>query len=130
MARILVIEDNPENLELMRFLLQAFGHEALVGRQGEEGLAVAQREQPDLIICDIHMPQLDGYGVLARLRSDPVLRNIPCVAVTALAMLGDRTKVLDAGFDGYISKPIDPEKFTDEVASYLKAPPAAPGAKK
>lgn len=126
MARILVIEDNPENLELMRFLLQAFKHEPLIARNGEEGLAVAQRERPDLIICDIHMPQLDGYGVLARLRSDPVLRNIPCVAVTALAMLGDRTKVLAAGFNGYISKPIDPEKFVDEVDGYLKCPRPVP----
>lgn len=124
MARILVIEDNPENLELMRFLLQAFGHAPLVARHGEEGLAVAQRERPDLIICDIHMPQLDGYGVLARLRGDPVLRGIPCVAVTALAMLGDQAKVMNAGFDGYISKPIDPEKFVGEIDAYLQVHPA------
>lgn len=124
MARILVIEDNPENLELMRFLLQAFQHEALVARNGEEGLSVAERERPDLILCDIHMPTLDGYGVLARLRRDAVLREIPCVAVTALAMLGDQSKILDAGFDGYISKPIDPEKFVAEVDTYLKNPPA------
>lgn len=124
MARILVIEDNPENLELMRFLLQAFQHEALVARNGEEGLSVAERERPDLILCDIHMPTLDGYGVLARLRRDALLRKIPCVAVTALAMLGDQSKILDAGFDGYISKPIDPEKFVTEVDTYLKRPAA------
>jgi len=124
MARILVIEDNPENLELMRFLLQAFQHEALVARNGEEGLSVAERERPDLILCDIHMPTLDGYGVLARLRRDALLREIPCVAVTALAMLGDQSKILDAGFDGYISKPIDPEKFVAEVDTYLKRPTA------
>ena len=124
MARILVIEDNPENLELMRFLLQAFRHEALIAHNGEEGLSVAERERPDLILCDIHMPTLDGYGVLARLRRDALLRGIPCVAVTALAMLGDQSKILDAGFDGYISKPIDPEKFVAEVDTYLKRPPA------
>jgi two-component system cell cycle response regulator len=123
MARILIIEDNPENLELMRFLLQAFSHEALVARNGEEGLSVAARERPDLILCDIHMPKLDGYGVLAQLHQDPVLRKIPCVAVTALAMLGDRSKVLDAGFNGYISKPIEPEKFVAEVEAYLKHQP-------
>jgi two-component system cell cycle response regulator len=119
MARILVIEDNPENLELMRFLLHAFGHEPVIARSGEEGLALASRQPPELIVCDIHMPQLDGYGVLARLGADPRLARIPCIAVTALAMLGDRNKVIEAGFDGYISKPIEPEKFVGEVEAFL-----------
>ena len=123
MARVLVIEDNPENLELMRFLLQAYRHEPLIARDGEEGLAAAERERPDLIVCDIHMPKLDGYGVLAGLRGDTRLRAIPCVAVTALAMLGDRAKVLAAGFDGYISKPIEPEKFINEVEAFLRGTP-------
>ena len=120
MARILIIEDNPENLELMRYLLEAFRHEAATARNGEEGLAAASRAQPDLIICDIHMPGLDGYGVLARLRADPRLSRIPCIAVTALAMHGDRDKLLCAGFGGYISKPIEPEQFVREVEGFLK----------
>jgi len=120
MARILVIEDNPENLELMRYLLEAFRHEPVIARDGEEGLAAAACAEPDLIICDIHMPKLDGYGVLSRLRRDPRLSRIPCVAVTALAMLGDHDKLLSAGFDGYIAKPIEPEKIVPEVEGFLK----------
>jgi two-component system cell cycle response regulator len=126
-ARVLIIEDNPENLELMRFLLHAFHHDALIARDGEAGLALASREVPDLIISDVHMPRLDGFGVLQRLRGDPRLKQIPCIAVTALAMLGDRGKVLDAGFDGYISKPIEPEGFVAEVQGFLKNSGACPG---
>jgi len=123
MSRILIIDDIPENLELMRYLVDAYKHEAVTARDGEEGLAAAARIEPDLIICDIHMPKLDGYEVLARLRSDPRLSRIPCVAVTALAMFGDRDKLLAAGFDGYISKPIEPEKFVAEVEGFLKNKP-------
>jgi two-component system cell cycle response regulator len=119
MARILIVEDNPENLELMRYLLQAFGHEPLVAADGLAGLAAARRDAPDLILCDIHMPGLDGHGVLAGLRRDPRLARIPVLAVTALAMIGDRGKLLAAGFDGYIGKPIEPEKFVAEVESFL-----------
>ena len=119
MARILLVEDNAENLELMQYLLTAFGHEALAAHDGEEGLEVARRQRPELVICDIHMPKLDGYGVLKALRDDPGLRETPCIAVTALAMVGDRGKVLAAGFDGYISKPIDPEKFVADVEAVI-----------
>jgi CheY-like chemotaxis protein len=122
MARILVIEDNPQNIELMRFLLEAFGHEPVLARDGEEGAAMALSDPPDLIVCDIQMPKLDGYGLLSRLKNDERLRSIPCVAVTALAMSGDRDKLLAAGFEGYISKPIEPETFVVEVQAFLKVP--------
>ncbi|NRF71099.1 response regulator [Aquincola sp. S2] len=123
MARILVIEDNPENLDLMVYLLRAFGHEPLAAQSGEEGLLLAQRERPDLVLCDIHMPRLDGFGVLQRLRADPALARVRCVAVTALAMLGDRAKVLAAGFDDYLSKPIEPERFVGQVETFLGLAP-------
>lgn len=119
MARILVIEDNPANLELMTYLIGAFGHAALAAVDGEAGLEVALREQPDLIVCDIQLPNLDGYQVLQRLKTYPALRNVPVVAVTALAMVGDRDKVLAAGFHGYISKPIDPETFISQLQAFL-----------
>lgn len=132
MARILVIEDNPENLELMVYLLRAFGHLPLAATDAGKGLAAAARELPDLILCDLHLPGVDGYEVARRLGDDPDLGRIPRVAVTASAMAGDRARGLAAGFDGYIEKPIDPETFVREIESYLPAVrpggAAAPGA--
>ena len=122
MARILVIEDNPTNLQLMVYLLKAFGHQTLEAVDGQDGLDAVNREAPDLIICDVHIPRLDGYEVCRRLKADPVHRKIPLIAVTALAMVGDRNSIIAAGFDGYISKPIDPETFVAEVEGYLDLP--------
>jgi CheY-like chemotaxis protein len=119
MSRILVIEDNADNLELMRYLLRAFHHVTISSHNGEGGLLIARGERPDLIVCDIDMPELDGYGVARALKGDPALRLIPLIAVTALAMVGDREKVLAAGFDGYIGKPIDPTTFVRDVETFL-----------
>lgn len=121
MARILVIEDNPDNLELMTYLLRAFGHEVRSAQDGAEGLEAVRREALDLIVCDVHLPKLDGYQVARELKADPRLQVIPLLAVTALAMVGDRDKVLMAGFDGYLAKPIDPQVFVRQVESYLPA---------
>ncbi len=118
-ARILVIEDNPTNMELMRYLLQAFGHTALAASDGRQGLISARYERPDLIICDIHLPKLDGFGVVRKLKDDPCTQVVPVIAVTAQAMVGDRDKLLNAGFDGYICKPIEPECFVAQVDAYL-----------
>ena len=118
-VRILVIEDNPTNLELMTYLLNAFGHTTIVARDGEEGVEVALRTNPDLILCDIALPKLDGYGVARRLKAESTLNGVPLIAVTASAMVGDRDKVVTSGFDGYISKPITPETFVAEVEGHL-----------
>lgn len=118
-ARILLIEDNSANLELMSYLLQAFGHSLQAAPDGAEGLAVARNNPPDLIVSDMQLPTMDGYEVARLIKSDPVLRTIPLVAVTALAMLGDRDRILDAGFDGYIAKPIDPETFVPEIEGFM-----------
>lgn len=118
-TRILVIEDNPANMELMTYLLNAHGYSLLTATDGESGLAVATSELPDLIICDVHLPQLDGYGVVRVLKRTPALRGIPAIAVTALAMVGDRDKLIDAGFDGYLSKPIEPETFIADIERFL-----------
>lgn len=123
-ARILVIEDNPTNLDLMTYLLTAFGHTPLTAPDGEIGLAIVQAERPDLIICDIQLPIMDGYEIARWLKSHPELRNIPLVAVTALAMVGDRDKVLAAGFNGYIAKPIDPQTFVGQVERFLTHTPS------
>jgi len=120
MARVLVIEDNRDNLELMRYLLGAFGHEALTAEDGNDGLAMARREHPDLVLCDIHLPGMDGYAVVADLKRDPAFAQTPVVAVTAMAMIGDSERGLRAGFDGYIYKPIDPETFVAQMHAFLR----------
>jgi two-component system cell cycle response regulator len=126
-ARILVIEDNPDNLELMTYLLKAFGHVPWTACDGDAGIALAREQKPDLIVCDIQLPGMDGYDVARRIKADTTLSGVPLVAVTALAMVGDRDKVLAAGFDGYIPKPIDPEIFVQNVERFLSSrEPSAP----
>ena len=122
MARILVVEDNPINLELMTYLLRAWGHEVRPATDGQAGLDAAHAERPDLIVCDIQMPGLDGYEVVRRLKADADLRRVPALAVTALAMVGDRERAMQAGFDGHIAKPIEPEAFMAALAPFLRAP--------
>ena len=126
MARILIIEDNPANIELMSFLLSAFGHTPLAAPDGARGVAAARSERPDLVACDVNLPGMDGFAVLAAIKAEPELAGVPVLAVTALAMAGDREHVLAAGFDGYISKPIEPESFVAELEAFL--PPASPPA--
>lgn len=118
-ARLLIVEDNPTNLELMSYLLGAFGYPHCVARDGLEGVETALRERPDLIICDIQLPKMDGYEVVKTLKRDPAFKDVPVVAVTALAMVGDRDKVLAKGFNGYIPKPIQPETFVTLVEKFL-----------
>jgi len=103
MVRVLVIEDNPASLDLMIYLLKAFGHTPLSSRDGLEGIETAKRERPDLILCDIQLPGADGIEVCRQLKKDPAVRDIPIVAVTAYAMVGDRDKLLSEGFNGYLS---------------------------
>jgi two-component system, cell cycle response regulator DivK len=121
-ARILLIEDNKTNLELTDYLLKSSGYSTLAAGNGEEGVRAARKEHPDLIICDLQMPVKNGYEVVAELKKDPLVRSIPIIALTALSMPGDRNNVLAAGFDGYLSKPIDPETFVRSVEDFL--PPA------
>lgn len=118
-ARILIIEDNPANLELARYLLEAGGYTILIATDGAEGVRLAQREHPDLVVSDLQMPLMDGYEVLRQLKSDADLQGIPVIAVTAFSMPDDQNKVLLAGFNGYISKPIVPETFIQQVEAFL-----------
>lgn len=131
-ARVLVVEDNPINLELMTYLLNAWGHRTLSAGDGDEGIALARRERPDLIVCDVQMPGTDGYGVARALKADPAMRAIPLIAVTAYAMVGDREKCLAAGFDGHFAKPIEPAAFMAALQQFLPGsvagPPAGAGA--
>ena len=119
MARILIVEDNNENLELIRFVLEAFGHAPLVATSGREGVDTALRERPELILMDLQMPGMDGFEALQQIRREPSLAATPIVAVTALAMVGDRERALRAGFDGYITKPNDPATFAPALDEFL-----------
>jgi two-component system cell cycle response regulator len=117
--QVLVIEDNKTNRELMVYLLNAFGYSTYEAENGRTGVDMVRKGHPQLVVCDIQVPELDGYGVIRELKMDETLREIPVVAVTALAMVGDRDRILAAGFDGYIPKPIAPETFVAELEKYL-----------
>lgn len=118
-ARILIIEDNPANLELMRYLLAARGCEVLAAGDGMQGMDMIHEEIPDLVICDIRLPGIDGLELARRLRAGNRRTNIPLIAVTAFAMDEDRMRIMAAGFDACITKPIDPEAFTDEILDFI-----------
>ncbi len=116
--RILIIEDNEQNAKLARDVLEYHGYEVRVGRTAAEGLALAIAERPDLVLLDDRLPDSDGLTTLATLRDDPRTASVPVVAVTASAMSGDRERMLEAGFDGYLSKPIDSRALPEQVRSF------------
>ena len=118
--RILVADDNRANLDLMLYLLRAFEYEAEGVSDGLVALAVAQSGTFALVLTDILMPGIDGYELLRRVRADERLASTPLVAVTALAMPTDVERIADAGFDGYITKPIEPQTFVSQVAAFLR----------
>jgi two-component system cell cycle response regulator len=122
MARVLVVEDQAENRDLMAYLLRAFGHEVETAADGAEGLESARRRRPDLAVIDIQMPVMDGLELVGALKADPGLASVPAVGVSAFAMVGDRDRILAAGFDGYLSKPIEPTTFVGDLEAFL--PPA------
>lgn len=124
MARILVVEDNTSNMTLVTFILESGGHTVLGAADAEAGLTMAGAEQPDLILMDIQLPGMDGLQATALLKGDDATRAIPVVALTALAMKGDEERILEAGCDGYIAKPMAYQVLLDAVASFLPAPPA------
>lgn len=118
-ATILIIEDNEQNLYMLRFLLERHGFTVVDARDGLAGIATAAKLRPDLILLDLQLPEMDGYSVATRLRSYPQLATTPVVAVTSYAMVGDRERVLAAGANGYIEKPIDPERFVEQIRAFL-----------
>src|SRR5579863_7161844 len=119
MTKILIIEDNQDNLELMVYLLNHYGYATIAALDGEKGVALVKQEMPDLIICDIRLPKLNGYDIAQLLKNDPELKQIPLIAVTAYSMVGDRDKIRAAGFDAYIAKPIDPAQFVTQLETLL-----------
>ncbi len=125
MARVLVVEDHAVNLELMRYLLASFGHSVVTATDGEAAVRAVASEPFDLIVCDVHMPKMDGLQFLTVVRSRTDIALPPIVAVTASAMVGDREQLLKAGFDGYISKPIEPTTFVSELEAFMNERRAA-----
>ncbi len=117
---ILVIEDNEQNLYLVTFMLEKKGYDVVQARDGREGIALAGQAVPALILLDIQLPGMDGYDVARALRSNPALAEVPIVAVTSYAMVGDRERALGAGCTGYIEKPIDPQTFMVDVERHLQ----------
>jgi two-component system, cell cycle response regulator DivK len=119
-AKILYVEDNPQNMRLVRKILQAAGYTVIEAIDGLSGLAMAAREMPDLILMDINLPDISGLEATQRLKASPQLSWIPVVAVTANAMHGDREMVLQSGCDGYLAKPVMKSELLQTVASTLR----------
>ena len=117
--RILLIEDNEQNRYLITFLLEKHGYEVIPAGDGYEGIGLARRMDPALILLDIQLPGMDGYAVARELKGDPATAHLRIVAITSYAMAGDRETVMDAGCDGYFEKPIDPATFVEQIRRYL-----------
>lgn len=119
MKRILVIEDNETNMYLIGFILRKNGYEVIEARSGEEGVELAIKDKPDLIIMDIQLPGIDGLEATKRIRQSEADGEIPIIALTSYAMTGDREMALSAGCTGYIEKPINTDTFIGEIEKYL-----------
>jgi CheY-like chemotaxis protein len=120
MKTILIAEDRDASRELLSVVLTAAGYHVIQAADGEEALTRAAETLADLVILDIHMPRLDGFGVIRRLRDDPAYATVPVIALTASAMAGDRDSVLAAGFSEYISKPVNMSLLRREIARLLE----------
>lgn len=118
--KILIVEDNEQNLYLETFLLEKQGYDVIQARNGKEGLDTAAADRPDLILLDIQLPVMDGYEVARKLKQGQETQSIPIIAVTSYAMAGDRETVMAAGCEGYIEKPIDPDHFVEQVKGFLQ----------
>jgi len=120
MKKILVVEDNEINMYLCCRILKSSGYEVIEARSGEEGVELAIKEKPDLIIMDIQLPGIDGLETTKKIRESKAGNKVPIIALTSYAMAGDRKKALKAGCTGYIEKPINPETFIDEIKKFLE----------
>ena len=119
MKTILLVEDNGSNMYLITFILTKNGYNVLQAFRGEEGVQIALKEKLDLIIMDIQLPDIDGYEATKRIRASKADCNVPIIALTSYAMAGDEEKALSGGFTGYLTKPIDPTTFMQEIEKHL-----------
>jgi two-component system, cell cycle response regulator DivK len=118
-TKILIIEDNEQNLYLMQFLLEKHGLEVHAARTGSEGIVLASQLEPHAILLDIQLPEMDGYAIAKALRKIDKLAQTPIIAVTSYAMVGDREKAMEAGATDYIEKPINPDTFVSQIKIHL-----------
>jgi CheY-like chemotaxis protein len=119
MKTVLVIEDNDDNMELITFILEENGYKVLKAETGRQGFDMALKSRPDFIILDIQLPDIDGLEVLRKIRSLEIDGSIPVIAMTSYAMVGDREKMMVAGCNGYIEKPIDPETVINQIREII-----------
>ena len=113
--RILVVEDNMDNYELVRFILERAGYDVFLAVNGRDGVDAARLQQPDMILMDLGMPEMDGWSAAEKIKSDPSTRLIPLYALSAYTLPNDRKRALDAGCDGYLTKPIHMQSFLDAI---------------
>jgi two-component system cell cycle response regulator DivK len=118
-SRILVVEDNPKNMKLVRDVLEFSGYEVIEATSGEDGVRLAEEERPHLILMDLQLPGIDGAEALRQIRVAPDGQDVPVVAVTAFVMDEDKTRAFAAGFEGYLEKPIDVRRFPQQVRDFL-----------
>lgn len=118
--KLLIIEDNEQNYYMMRFLLEKKGFKVIGAENGRLGVEKALSEKPDAILLDIQLPEMDGYAVAAELKKHAEIDDVPIVAVTSYAMVGDRENIMAAGATGYIEKPINPDTFVDEISRFVQ----------
>ncbi len=119
MKKVLVIEDNEVNMYLMRTIIKKLGYIVIEARDGYTGVDLAIAERPDLILMDIQLPIMDGYMATKKIRAIEEMKDIPIIAITSYAMIGDREKILTTGCTAYIEKPIEPKSFIEELKKYL-----------
>ena len=117
--RVLIVEDQEDNRAILRDLLTNAGYDFIEATNGQEGVALAESERPDLILMDIQLPVMDGYEATRRIKSNAALRSIPIIAVTSYALSGDEAKAQDAGCDAYVAKPFSPRQLLAKIREYL-----------
>lgn len=120
-GRILVVEDNMDNYELVRFILERAGYDVFLAVNGRDGVDAARLQHPDMILMDLGMPEMDGWSAAEKIKSDPVTRLIPLYALSAYTLPSDRKRALDAGCDGYLTKPIHMQSFLDAINEVFQA---------
>ena len=121
--RILIVDDDRDNLGLIRFILEKADYQVMIAYTGTRGIELARREKPDMILLDLAMPELDGWQVARILKSDPLTRDIILVALTVRSLSEDRHRAIEAGVDGYLNKPISLATFIEDIHRYLPEEP-------
>jgi len=118
MKRILIVEDNEDNMYLIGFIVRKNGHEVIEARSGQEGVDMALKEKPDMILMDIQLPDFDGLETTRRIRNSGAV-DVPIIALTSYAMAGDKQRAIKAGCNGYIEKPINPDTIMGEIEKFF-----------